>query len=55
MNLSSKREIRDSEWEKFQNEMKNQYINVDETFKEKEQELVAFYSDLEKKLHIKEP
>lgn len=54
-NLEVKREIRKSDWERFQNEMKSKCYNVDTTFDTKEKELNIFYIELEKKLHIEDP
>jgi len=53
-NLEVKREIRKSEWERFECDMQAKYASVDQTFNEKEKELCEFYVDLEKKLHIKD-
>lgn len=53
-NLEVKREIRKSDWERFQNEMKAKCFNVDTTFDTKEKELNIFYIELEKKLHIED-
>lgn len=53
-NLEVKREIRKSDWERFQNEMKAKYFNVDATFDTKEKEINTFYIELEKKLHIED-
>lgn len=50
-----KREIRKSEWERFETEMQNKYASVDQTFDKKERELCEFYVDLGKKLHIEDP
>jgi hypothetical protein len=47
-----KREIRKSEWERFENELQSKYASVDEKFDQKEKELCEFYVELEKKLHI---
>lgn len=52
--LEVKREIRKSDWEKFQNEMKAKCSNVDSTFDTKEKELNIFYIELEKKLHLED-
>lgn len=54
-NLEVKREIRKSDWERFQDEMKAKYVNVDATFDTKEKEIKIFYVELEKKLHIEDP
>lgn len=50
--LEAKREFRKAEWESFVVDMEEKYKKVDETFSEKEKELVDFYTDLERKLHI---
>lgn len=55
MNLSEKRKFRETDQERFQDEMKAKYSNVDKSLDEKEREIIAFYSDLETKLHIKDP
>lgn len=50
--LQKKRELRKLEWEKFSNDLKEKYSKIDSTFSEKEEELLKFYEELEKKLYI---
>lgn len=52
--MEVEREVRKSEWERFETEMQAKYASVDRSFDEKEKELCEFYVDLEKKLHIED-
>lgn len=50
--LQARRAFRKSEWESFNNDLKEKYSKIDHTFTEKEEDLINFYQDLEKKLYI---
>jgi len=52
--LEVKREVRKSEWKRFQSEMETKYSAIDKSFNDKEKELFEFYTDLEKKLYKSE-
>ncbi|XP_022915091.1 biogenesis of lysosome-related organelles complex 1 subunit 5 [Onthophagus taurus] len=47
------RENRNTEWEKFVDDISFTCKRLDNTFEEKEEELQEFYRDLEKKLYIR--
>ncbi|CAD7077135.1 unnamed protein product [Hermetia illucens] len=50
--LENNRQTRKKAWQVFVDDMTHKCSRIDLTFEEKEEELVEFYSDLERKLHI---
>lgn len=50
--MENRRAFRKAEWESFIEDITVKCAKVDETFKQKEEDLKDFYIDLERKLHI---
>lgn len=50
--LASKRAIRKERWDKFENDLTEQYSRVEKKFDDHEKDIISFYENLEKQLTL---